>query len=145
METDGELREYMMKEIDTIQNIIKRMAQNSFMIKGWTITLVVASLLLKGSRYQGAVAAIPLLMFWVLDAYFLWQERMYRKLFEWVVNNRLRTRDYLFDMNTCRFKKNVQPIYRIMFSTTLGLFYGSIAVLTVTYVLVMLRLTRGWC
>ena len=65
------LKEYMFKEIDIIQDVIKRMAFNSFMIKGWAITLVVITLLLKGTEYQVWLAFIPLLVFWFLDAYFL--------------------------------------------------------------------------
>ena len=76
MEEEDKLREYMLKEIEIIQDIIRRMGFNSFMIKGWAITLVVVSLLLKGTEYQVWIAFIPLLVFWFLDAYFLWQERM---------------------------------------------------------------------
>lgn len=80
-ENKESLKEYMIKEIELIQDIIKRMAFNSFMIKGWAVTLVVVTLLLKGTeKYQVLLAFIPLLVFWFLDAYFLWQERMYRKL-----------------------------------------------------------------
>lgn len=130
------LEGYMLKEIDIIQDIIKRMASNSFMLKGWTVTLVVATLLLKGTKYQVLIAFIPLLVFWSLDAYFLWQERMYRKLYEWVINNRLNTNEYLFDMNAKkRFKDKVDSIPEIMLSTTLRLFYGSILILLVVYLL----------
>ena len=45
-----ELKEFMLKEIELIQDIIKRMAFNSFLIKGWTITLVAVTLLLKGEH-----------------------------------------------------------------------------------------------
>jgi len=138
MENKDNLKEYMLKEIDIIQDIIKRMAFNSFMIKGWAITLVVITLLLKGTGHQIWIAFIPLLVFWFLDAYFLCQERMYRKLYEWVINNRLRTEEYLFDMNAYRFKEKVQPIARIMFSITLGWFYGCIAILIIIYALVVL-------
>jgi hypothetical protein len=131
------LREYMLKEIDIVQDIIKRMAFNSFMIKGWAITLVVVTLLLKGEEYQVWIAFIPLLVFWFLDAYFLWQERMYRKLYEWVVKNRLKTDEYLFDMNAYRFKDEVQSKLRIMLSITLGWFYASIAILIMIYALVL--------
>jgi hypothetical protein len=91
MENKESLKEYMLKEIEIIQDVIKRMAFDSFMIKGWAITLVVVTLLLKGTESQVWIAFIPLLVFWFLDAYFLWQERMYRKLYEWVINNRLKT------------------------------------------------------
>ena len=131
--TKEELKEFMLKEIEIIQDIIKRMAFNSFVIKGWTITLVAVTLLLKGGKYQVFIAFIPLFVFWFLDAYFLWQERLYRRLYNWVINNRLKTAEYLFDMNAYRFKNEEQSKLRIMFSITLGWFYGSIFVLTLIY------------
>jgi len=145
MEKNNEenLKEFMLKEIDLIQNIIKRMASNSFLIKGWTITLVVATLLLKGKKYQVLIAFIPLLVFWFLDAYFLWQERMYRKLYDWVIKNRLSTDEYLFNMNAYRFKNEVQSKFRIMFSITLGWFYGSIAILVIIYLFIIPLLHKG--
>jgi len=136
---------YLLKEIDIIQGIINRIAHDSFLIKGWTITLVVAALLLKGSNLQVFLAWIPLLVFWFLDAYFLWQERMYRKLYGWVIQNRLETDGYLFDMNAYRFKKEVQSKLGIMFSTTLGWFYGSIAILIIVYLVVLFLAQKGGC
>jgi len=134
------LKEYMLKEIDIIQDIIKRMAFNSFMIKGWTITLVVVTLLLKGTeKSQVWIAFIPLVVFWFLDAYFLRQERMYRILYDWVINNRLKTEEHLFDMKTRRFENEVQSTPRIMFSITLGWFYGSIAILVIIYALIIMK------
>lgn len=142
MKNKDNLKEYMLKEIDIIQDIIKRMAFNSFMIKGWTITLVVVTLLLKGTeKYQVLIAFIPLVVFWFLDTYFLRQERMYRKLYKWVINNRLKTEENLFDMNARRFENEVQSIPRTMFSITLGWFYGSIAILVIIYTLIM----KGGC
>jgi len=139
------LKEYMLKEIDIIQDIIKRMAFNSFMIKGWAITLVVVTLLLKGTdKSQIWIAFIPLVVFWFLDAYFLRQERMYRTLYDWVINNRLKTEEHLFDMKTRRFENEVQSIPRIMFSITLGWFYGSIAILVIIYTLILL-IMKGGC
>jgi len=143
MENKESLKEYMLKEIKLIQDILKLMAFNSFMIKGWAITLVVVALLLKGTEYQVWLAFIPLLVFWFLDAYFLWQERMYRKLYEWVINNRLETEEYLFDMNAYRFKNKLQSRVRIMFSITLGWFYGSIAILIIIYALILLTMKGG--
>jgi len=142
---NGELKEFMLKEIDIIQDIIKRMASNSFLIKGWTVTLVVATLLLKGKGYQILIAFIPILIFWFLDAYFLWQERMYRKLYEWVIKNRLSTNEYLFNMNAYRFKNEVQSKFRIMFSITLGWFYGSIAILIIIYSIFLFLVQKGGC
>lgn len=139
MEETERRKEYLFKEIDIIQDIIKRMAFDSFMIKGWAVTLVIVTLLLRGAEYQVYLAFIPLIVFWFLDAYFLWQEKMYRKLYDWVIANRLKTEDYLFDMNAYRFEKEVQSRYRIMFSITLGWFYGSIALLIAIYAILLKR------
>jgi predicted alpha-1,6-mannanase (GH76 family) len=125
----------MIEELKIAQDIIKRMALNSFLIKGWTITLVVATLLLKGEKFQSFIAFIPILVFWYLDAYFLWLERLYRKLYDWIAKNRLNTDEFLFDMDYRRFIKEEQSKFRIMFSITLGWFYGSIFILTLIYVI----------
>ena len=132
-----QLEKFFIEEINIIQDIIKRMAFNSFLIKGWAITLVVVSLLLKGDKYQVLISFIPLIVFWFLNAYFLWQERMYRKLYDWVIGNRLKTDEYLFDMNAYRFKDTVQSKFRIMFSITLGWFYGCIAILIGIYIFIL--------
>lgn len=132
-----QIEKFFIEEIKIIQDIIKRMAFNSFMIKGWAVTLVVVTLLLKGDKYQVLIAFIPLVVFWFLDAYFLQQEKLYRELFKWVVENRLKTSDYLFDMNAYRFKDAVPSRLRIMFSITMGWFYGCVAVLTIIYTLTL--------
>ena len=63
MENEDKLKEFMLKEIEIIQDIIRRMGFNSFMIKGWAITLVVVPLLLRETEYQVWIAFIPLLVF----------------------------------------------------------------------------------
>ena len=138
--TKDELKEFMLKEIEIIQEIIKRMAFNSFMIKGWTITLVAVTLLLRGTKYQVLVAFIPILVFWFLDAYFLWQERLYRRLYDWVIKNRLNTGEHLFDLNAYRFRNEEQSKLRIMFSITLVWFYGSLLILTLLYTIYIFRM-----
>ncbi len=138
-----DLERYLIKEVDIIQNIINRMAFNSFLIKGWAITLVIGTLLLKGNKYQILIAFVPIIVFWILDGYFLWQERMYRKLYEWVINNRLKTIDYLFDLNAYRFEKEVDSLWRTIFwkpkerkVPTLLLLYGFLSIMIVIYFLI---------
>ena len=129
---ENERKEFMFKEVDIIQATIKRLANNSFLIKGWMITIVVVTLLLKGTNLS-FLAFIPLVVFWGLDAYFLRYERMYRRLYEWVVENRLSSDENLLDMDATRFKKNVEPIKGIIFSRTLGSLYGGILGLIIIY------------
>lgn len=128
----------LLKEIDLTQDVIKRMAHNSFLIKGWTITLVVATLLLKGTKAQVFIAFIPLVGFWFLDAYFLRQERIFREVYKWVIANRMSSDEFVFDLNPKRFSDKVDSEWEIMKSVTLKWFYGSIMATTLLYWIVLL-------
>lgn len=130
-----ERREFLFKEVDIIQEIIKRMASNSFMLKGWSVLVVSVALLLKGeNKYNALIAYVPALVFWILDSYFLRQERFYRKLYDWVIANRLTSDEYLLDMKPqTRFAAHVQSTARIMFSITLSWFHGMILLLLILY------------
>ncbi len=119
-------------ELKIVQKIIERMARNSFMIKGWTVTLVVAALLVEGAPLHNVIAFLPWLVFWILDAYFLRMERCYRKLYEWLIVNRPKNRDKMFDMKAeCRFGDKVEGILGTMASATLSIFYLTIVVMIV--------------
>lgn len=134
------LREYLLKEAEIVQDIISRMANNSFFIKGWSVTLVVASLLFKGVAYHHFVAFLPWLIFWSLDAYFLRMERLYRKLYDWLINNRLKNDKFLLDTNKDRleerFGKKVPCVSQIMISKTLIAFYGVLLIIIVSAILI---------
>jgi hypothetical protein len=77
--TEKTLEDYLFEELKLVQGVINRMGSNSFLIKGWAITLIVATLLLKGNNYQFFIAFLPLFMFWYLDAYFLRLEPLRRE------------------------------------------------------------------
>ena len=78
--------EKKLKHLEFIQNAINRMANNSFIIKGWCITLAVALIALLEkediNKCYIAFSFLPLLFFWFLDAYFIKVERQYRKLYD---------------------------------------------------------------
>lgn len=133
--TENDKKDYFLKEVDIIQSTINRMASNSFLIKGWTITLVVGTLLLKGTDIQAFIALIPIGMFWGLDTYFLWQERLFRARYKWVIDNRLKSDERIFDMDTSAFKTNVK-IIEAWYSRTLLLFYLTILSITIIYIVV---------
>ena len=117
------------KEIDLIQNCINRMAKNSFMLKGWTISLIAVVLALTADRldplFLFCSIFVPVLCFWYLDAFFLRTEKMYRKMYEWVLKARKEENlEYQYDLNPNRFKDKVESQCRVMFSKTLRVFYG---------------------
>ena len=67
-----------------IQGVINRMASNSFALKGWAVTLIAGIFVLAGKdtdQMYFLVAYIPIIVFWGLDAFYLFQERLYRALY----------------------------------------------------------------
>ena len=76
------------KHLEFIQRVINRMAGNLFFLRGWTITLIVAllALFVKGtnSNYIIYFLLVLVLVFWILDGYFLSQERLFRALYNHV-------------------------------------------------------------
>jgi len=116
--------DFLVEESKIIQDNIKRMSSNSFLIKGWTITLFSGILLFTDSSRQIMLfMIIPIILFWYIDAYFLRQERLFREIYNWVIENRLKTDAFLFDLNTNRFKDKVASTIRLVFSKSLFLFY----------------------
>lgn len=58
------------KHLEMIESVIERMGQNSFALKGWTMTLVVAisAFSAAGTERKFALVAIaPIIAFWFLD------------------------------------------------------------------------------
>lgn len=124
-------KEELFKEIDLIQACINRMAKNSFMIKGWTLTIFAGVLAIAKDRLLDSAwlitccILVPLISFWILDAFFLHTEKKYRKLYEDVLRKRTEgNADRQFDLNPSRFDNEVGSIWCTIFSFTLTLFYG---------------------
>jgi hypothetical protein len=72
-----------LKYLEFVQSAISRMASNSFLIKGWSVALGTAVLgfSVKESNWALAlVAAAPAAAYWMLDAYYLGLERLFRDL-----------------------------------------------------------------
>lgn len=100
---NNDKKEIMFKEIDLIQSCITRMSQNSFIVKGWLITLLTVILTLKPEIIDVdilcLICAFSTLFFWALDAFSLKTEKLYRMKYEWVIKNRINSDDYMFDLN----------------------------------------------
>lgn len=143
MDISPEKRAILIKEIDLIQDIIKRMASNAFLIKGWTVTIVTATLILKADKNQILLAVLPTIVFWFLDTYFLRQERIYRLLYDWIIKFRATSNEFIFNLTphgrlqklADELKKPVKSFgfIRVMFSMTMWPLYISILVLIVIY------------
>lgn len=133
--------EELYKEIDLVQTCIERMARNSFMIKGWALTIFAGVIaLLKEQVFTSPVVVIcsviiPYLCFWYLDAYFLRTEKCYRQLYRWIIENRKAgIDDFQYDLNPCRFKSEAGNILKYLFSSTLFVFFGIPAIMMISIV-----------
>lgn len=77
--------ENKIKHLEFVQAVITRMASNSFLLKGWCIILASALLGLAAKDSNGKftiVVFFPVVMFWLLDVYYLRQERLFRKKYD---------------------------------------------------------------
>lgn len=156
-------KENLHKEIDLIQECIKRMANNSFLLKGWTISLVAVVLALSEKNvnpyFLGLIVLVPLVSFWYLDAFFLYTEKLYRKMYEWVITERPKSNnEKMYDLNPHRFKNELkvkkwnkktqqmedkkETICTVMWSVTLRCFYF---IPTILVILVLLALLLSKC
>ncbi len=114
------------KHLEFIQNIVSRMAGNLFFLRGWTITLIAAllALFIKGSNSSYIIYFLIVLtfFFWILDGYFLSQERQFRDLYNHV--RKLKEEEIDFSMDTSEYKKlKKNTLIYSMFSGTLLVFY----------------------
>ena len=131
--------ESKLKHLELIQGVVNRLATDSFRVKGWTVVLVTGLfvLLAKEERLDVAyIALVPVLVFWGLDGYYLWQERLFRALYDHV---RLLDESVIdFSMDTAALRTGWKRTWHgSTISKTLVPFYGALIiaiVLVVTYV-----------
>lgn len=126
------------KHLELIQSIINRMANNSFLIKGWSLTIVVGLLALSAKDSINTIVLIPIfpiIIFWGLDGFFLWQEKLYRALYEDARNAYINNRTFdVFSLSIEAYKNPVTFVEKekvaswleVCFSKTLIPFHGVI-------------------
>ena len=124
------------KHLEFIQNVITRMNTNSFFIKGWMVTLVSAlfALAAKDSdpRYV-LVTYLAIPIFWLLDGFYLSQERQYRKLYDAV--RAAETTD--FSMNASAYATGWDTWLATVFSRTLLVLYVPMIIIALAVMFVL--------
>jgi len=110
-----------------IQAVINRVSGNSFLLKGWSVVLVSALFALAAGDSERLflyLACFPAVAFWILDGYFLWRERIFRRLYD-----RVRTMpeaDVDFSMDTSVVRSDERGWGVVMVSKTLLIFHGTV-------------------
>lgn len=137
--------EKQIKHLEFIQGVVSSLGANSFRVKGWAVVLVSALFVLavREERIVFSFAALlPLIFLWALDGYFLWQERLFRALYDHVRGLNDSEIDFSMDVGTFR---GVRPrTWRsTMFSKTLVIFYAALALTVILSVILYLFFNGG--
>ncbi|MGW4943913.1 hypothetical protein ACWEOZ_20270 [Actinoplanes sp. NPDC004185] len=79
-------QEVRLRHLADTHAVIARLSQNSFVIRGWSVTLVTVVVALVTTQRPISTALTllavpPALIFWALDAYYVRRERLFRCLY----------------------------------------------------------------
>ncbi|MED3977279.1 hypothetical protein P4639_28515 [Priestia megaterium] len=125
--------ESKIRHLEMIQSVIARMNSNSFLLKGWTVTIVVALFAFANVKDMDSnlivLAIIPTMFFWGLDAFFVHQEWLFIKLYECVTTQN--EKDINFSMKTNPFKFQVRKWRYALLSKTILPFYLPVTLLVI--------------
>ncbi|MDO5041585.1 MAG: hypothetical protein ACLTST_03700 [Lachnospiraceae bacterium] len=120
-----------LKHLELVQGVINRMASNSFMLKGWAVTLVAGIFALAGKdtdKLYFLVSYVPVIVFWGLDAYYLLQERLYRSLYDRVRKTEEENIDFALKATKKEFNSDQNCYCSCLCSKTEVLFYLPLAI-----------------
>lgn len=121
-----------LKHLEFIQAVISRMATNSFLFKGWAITIAAGLAAFAAAESRTALLVLALastVMFWGLDGYYLWLERCFIKLHNEVAAKDLSEIDFAMAPDkTDAFRRWLCTCVR---RPHLWLFYGVIIVVDI--------------
>jgi hypothetical protein len=116
------------KHLDHLQGVITRHNSNSFMIKGWTITICTAILALAGTWKEpilSLIALVPISVFWILDSFYLANERCFVSLYNAVVNgnnlivkNKVLLKKYQEVKIDAKGNKSIDPEQEVILKTS---------------------------
>jgi len=132
------------KHLEMLQGVINRMANNSFLLKGWSVVLVSALFALAAKDSVKSfiyLSYFPALAFWILDGYFLWQEKLYRALYDKV--RKMSESEIDFSMDTSSVVQEIDSWCRVTFYKTLRIFYGTIMGTILVVMLIMFFSEKG--
>jgi hypothetical protein len=111
-----------------LQGVITRMGSNSFTLKTLSISFGAAFIAVIASAknpnfYYAIGAVVPIVMFWLMDAAYLRQERLYRRMYEAV---RKDEEIELYSMDASVFSDDVKHAVWLALTWSVGWFYAAV-------------------
>jgi hypothetical protein len=132
-----------MKHLELIQDVVSRLGNDGFLIKGWCLTLAAALFGFSFQTRNGWLAMLALfttLVFWELDAYFLRCERLFRLLYAKVSERDPSVPPFFMaatsDDFVQRAEKDVKR-WRVVSRPALWQFYAAMAAVAVVIALIV--------
>ncbi len=118
--------EAYIRYMEMIQDTIKRMSNFSFNLKGWAVTLLAGTfaILNLGAKPEFLwFSLVPVFFFWILDAFYLLQERMYRKMYEDVLEHKDKKPYFNMDARAYKNTKAGACFFKCLFAKVERRFY----------------------
>lgn len=134
--------EKLIKYLEFIESNIAKMNTCSFRMKEWAIAILTAILTLyvssinhetgSGNKVLIIVAIVPTIILWILDSYYLKEDRRFRALYNDVLDGKIAK---MFAMSRKEYKGFKYSTFKMMFTKTewpiylltiIGLFVGYI-------------------
>jgi hypothetical protein len=124
------------KHLEFIQAVVTRLGNNSFLMKGWALTVAGAFFgfaVNNQDRWLAVASVLPTVTFWGLDTYFLRCERLFRMLYKRVSDGNDEVAPFFMDATSPTYIKGLSQKdrkeiswWRTLRRPTLLLFYGAI-------------------
>ena len=135
-------KEQVIRHLEMIQGVINRLAHATFLIKGWSVTILSAGVIfIARSEIQNGwfilVFIVLIIGSWILDSYFLWQERLLRGVYDDV--RKRESTDFSMDTRTQKSRPG-KKWSDAMLRDTLVIFY-SVQLVFVLAVFILLNRT----
>lgn len=128
------------QHLSMIQGVINGLAGKSFIVRVCTVVAVAAisaSAFCVGNRGVALLAYPICLSFWVLDAYYLLMERLFRSLYSSVASSPKQTEVPLYSMDFRLCAKRASRWPKLMFSPfVMQVYFSQMGLATMTYVLI---------
>lgn len=128
------------KHLEMIQAVINRMGSNSFVFKGWSITIITGISAFVANDKNLSLILIPFIatiLFWSVDAYYLMLEREFRKLYKTVAAKNEDDIDFQLKAGDTSFSNWFKTVWRPI----LAVFYGVILLMLVVLAYVLSDIT----
>jgi hypothetical protein len=111
-----------------LQGVIARMGANAFTLKALAATIgsgavAVMATAVNPSSYYAIAAAVPMIIFWLLDAQYMRIEEAYRQLYDHV---RKGEEIEVYSLEVTPFMKDTKSVLRMALSWSVSWFYIAI-------------------